>query len=139
MDIYVPQKPLMSDAQFAALAAVDQRQGSVTVERFKDCNLTTLRSMASQLGRPATRRRHAPWVTLMFEGGTLIRGQMIGAEVVGAELTPAGIEAYDAERARRARKAAFEARLEVHTQPRSITYQADAFALVGARPDDIPF
>lgn len=129
VDIYTPEKPLMSDAQFAALAAVDHRAGAVTVERFEDCNLTTLRSMASVLGR--RRRRHAPWVTLVTAPGT--------REIIGGQLTTTGINAYDAERARRARKADFEARVAVHTRPRSITTQADPFALVGARADPIPF
>ncbi len=126
MYLYTPEKPLMSDTQFAALTAVDQRAGAVDVERWRDCNVTTLRSMAGKLGK---KFRHAPWVTLQTEG----------REIIGGRLTVTGINALDAERTRRTRQAEYERRLAVHTQPRPITRLADPFALVGAGADTIPF
>lgn len=134
MDIYVEERPLMSDAQFRALQAVDQRAGAVDVLRWRDCSITTLLSMAGLLGRTF---KHAPWVTVQYTN--IQKGKRLVRTLTHATLTPTGINALDAERTRRERKAAHDARMAALTTPRSITHRADPFALVASQQADIPF
>ena len=125
MMIITHEKPIMSDAQYRALQAVDNRAGAVDVVRFRDCSVTTLLAMSAH-----PRRRnpgHLAWVVVQW--GKVQKGKRTVRAITHATLTPAGINALDAERARRAR---------AETSTRSITRDADPFALLPAAPA-LPF
>lgn len=96
MQFYAPMKPIMSAAQYRALAAVIGREGD-SVVRYRDTRtVMTLIAMA----KPAR-----DWVKLVW-------GTVDGKRAItSATVTRPGRLAYEAETARRAAEAAHQARL----------------------------